>query len=154
MGQFRLRHLLFAEARRFHAQVRAEDVNVPSVQSYFVPLFANLAGGAFLVLDVGTVWDQTLAENALRPGYWWVTGTSLVASLALFYQGLALAVPDDGGRSGEGLFERRAVRLFLRVLPPWGESLAFATSVAGFMLWTLQGTGEYMLRHPLLQALL
>ena len=33
VGQFLLRHLLFAEARRFHAKVRAEDVNVPSVQS-------------------------------------------------------------------------------------------------------------------------
>ncbi|MFO0608228.1 MAG: hypothetical protein U0324_33995 [Polyangiales bacterium] len=154
VGQFLLRHLLFAEARRFHAEVRAEDVNVPSVQSYFVPLFANLAGGAFLVLDVGTVWDQTLAENALRPGYWWVTATSLVASLALFYQGLAVAVPDDGAGGGEGLLGRRGVRLFLRVLPPWGASLAFASGVAGFMLWTLQGTGEYMTRHPLLQALL
>ncbi len=155
VGQFLLRHLLFEDARRFHARVRSDEANVPSVRSYFVPLFANLAGGTFLVLDVGTVWDQTLSEQVLRPGYWWVTATSLAASLALFYQGLAMAVPHGAAESRSArLLDRREVRLFLRVLPPWGISLVFSTAIAGFILWTLQGTGEYMQRHALLQALL
>lgn len=155
IGQFLLRHLLFEDARRFHGRVRSDEVNVPSVKSYFVPLFANLAGGTFLVLDVGTVWDQTLAEQVLRPGYWWVTATSLAASLALFYQGLAATVPHGDVASGRGrIVDRREVRLFLRVLPPWAISLAFSSAIAGFVLWTLQGTGEYMQRHAPLQALL
>lgn len=63
---FFLRHLMFGEARQLQASAAAqrEELRLPSPVTWMMPLYGAVAGGTFLVLDVGESWLDLVKQGA------------------------------------------------------------------------------------------
>lgn len=127
LHEFFLKHLLFKEARLLRAAV-AERVPLPSPMSWMMPLYGAVAGGTFLVLDVGDAWLDLVKDKA-----WWRYGSTIaVTFVASFWLLLGSSgTVSTGSRLG------RFLRHCIRVFPPFIIALSVSVAVSAIAMATL-----------------
>ncbi len=135
LGRFLLDRLLFRAAHRLRARVR-ERAQIPAVWTHLAPLFAGVASGTFLVLDVGTAWNDVVAAHS-PIGLAATVALSLLLSFVLLAGNLAsrMAAADEPAPV-------RLSRVCRRVLPTYALALLLAAGVSGLVLVTLEGTSQ------------
>lgn len=125
---FLLKHMLFGSARALRANC-ADRVPLPSPLGWMMPLYGAVAGGTFLVLDVGEAWLD-LVKNAAWTRYGATVGLTLLASFLLM-AGSSGTVTSAGSRLGQLL------RHAARVVPTYLVALVVAFTVAAIAMATL-----------------
>lgn len=136
LGRFLLDHLQFRPAHRLRGRA-ANRVQLPAAWTHLAPLLGGVAGGTFLVLDVGTAWNDVV--GAASPLGLVVTVSLAVAlSFALLAGNLASRMAASSQAPiGSG---QRALRICARVFPTYLAALLLATFVSAVVLFTLEGT--------------
>ncbi len=133
IGGFLLDQLLFRDAHQFRNRVKKRAV-VPSIWSVLGPLFVTVAGGTFLVLDIGTAWDDLLINPDLQTQRRvFLAGTVLLAFGAVTG---SLAARMASGASILRRLMQSCYRVSVGFLAAW--LVAFLVSLS--VLWTLAGT--------------
>lgn len=130
--RFLLDHLLLKSAGRLRARAR-ERMALPSAWSHLAPLFQGAVGGPFVVLDIGTPWNELLTAGHTVP-FW----STVVASLLLSYGILTGSLASFANVSLSPL--RPFMAFSARVFKAWIAAFSVSAVVSVLMMLTLSGT--------------
>jgi hypothetical protein len=144
VARFLLLRLRYRAAARLRARV-ARRVQLPGPLAHVAPLFVGVSSGTFLVLDVGTAWNDVVGSD--RPLQYAATvAIALLLTFALLAGNVSMLMPREDGTG-------RASWLVLigwRVLPTYAAAFALALAISSLVLWTLQGTANSISNgHPI-----
>jgi hypothetical protein len=130
--RFLLDQLLIRDARALRNAV-ARRVVLQSPAAWLMPLYVAVAGGSFLVLDVGGEWLRLATVS----GESWRYGTSIALAGLASYALLVVVL----GQRMTGTAPRRWVWAVVRVAPIYLLAAALSAVVSGVVMATLGGHG-------------
>jgi hypothetical protein len=125
-----LGQLRFADAEHLRHAV-SERVRLPSRLTHATPLYAAVAGGTFLVLDVGDAWLGLVTQEA-----WWRCAATLGLALAASYGLLLNDLAPRMNTSGLSPLGRWRILAF-RALPTFLQALFVSVTISALAMATL-----------------